>query len=70
MNNLLKQFFRKNISFALQNYTNLVFLKKPKTLTVYQKNIDFLKNCRLKSHKNALKRRSVQNYNRTKQFFQ
>ena len=36
----------------------------------YQKNIDFLKNCRLNSHKNALKRRKVQNYNRTKQNLQ
>ena len=37
---------------------------------VYQKNIDILKNSRLNSHKNALKRRKVQNYNRTKPFFQ
>ena len=46
------------------NNTNLAYN------SVYQKNIDFLKNCRLNSHKNALKRCKVQNYNRTKQFLQ
>ena len=45
------------------NHTNLA-LK-----CVYLKNIDFLKNCRLNSHENVLKRRYVQKYNKTKHFF-
>ena len=45
------------------NYTNLA-LK-----SVYEKNIDFLKNCRINSRKTALKRRKLQKYNRTKPFF-
>ena len=55
----------------------LVFLKKPTICdytnmaknSVYYKNIDFLKNCRINSRKNALKRRKLQKYNRTKHFF-
>ena len=35
-----------------------------------EKNIDFLKNSRLNSHKNASKRCKVQNCNETKLFFQ
>ena len=53
--------FLKNISFA-------IILTWPK-LVFTEKNIDFLKNCRLNSHKNALKRRNVQKYNKTKHFF-
>ena len=46
------------------NDTNLAYN------SVYQNNIDFLKNCRVNSHKNALKRRKLQNYNRTTHFSQ
>ena len=45
------------------NHTNLAWI------SVYWENIDFLKNFRLNSHKNVLKRRSVQKYNKTKLFF-
>ena len=38
--------------------------------TVYQKKIDFLKNSRLNSHKNALKQRYVQNCKETNPFYQ
>ena len=44
---------------TISNYTNLALN------SVYQKNIDFLKICRVNSHKNALKRRKLQKYNRT-----
>ena len=54
--------FQKN--HIICNNTNLAYNG------VYQKYIDFHKNYRLTSHKNALKRRKVQNYNRTKQFLQ
>ena len=38
--------------------------------TVFTKKIDFLKNSRLNSHKNALKQCKTLNCNETKQFFQ
>ena len=55
----------------------LVFLEKPTICnytnlaqnSVFQKNIDFLKNSRLNSRKIALKRRKLQKYNGTKHFF-
>ena len=60
MNNC--QFFRKTISFAITlTWSKTVFSKK---------NIDFFKNFKLNSHKNALKRRKVHNYNRTEPFCQ
>ena len=57
---LLLVFLKKHI---IWNHTNLA-LK-----CVYWKNIDFLKNCRLNSHENVLKRRYVQKYNKTKHYF-
>ena len=68
--NRTEQFLQwKTASFSEKNQiicntTNLAYN------SVYQKNIDFHKNYRLTSHKNALKRRKVQNYNRTKRFLQ
>ena len=63
------------------NFTNellLVFQKKHVNCNdtnlalniVYQKKIDFFKNSRLNSHKNALKKRNVQNCNKTNPFYQ
>ena len=61
MNNY--QFYRKTISFAITlTWPKKVFMQ------CLSKNIDFFKNCQLNSHKNAPKRRKVQNNNRTKPF--
>ena len=46
-----------------------ITLTWPKTLFT-KKNIDFLKNSRLNSHKNALNQCKSLNCNETKQFFQ
>ena len=46
-----------------------ITLTWPKTVFT-KKQIDFLKNSRLNSHKNALKQRNVQNCNETNPFYQ
>ena len=46
-----------------------ITLTWPKTVFT-KKNIDFLKNSRLNSHKNALNQSKTLNCNETKQFFQ
>ena len=69
------------IAMKPTNFTNellLVFQKKHVNCNdtnlalniVYQKKIDFFKNSRLNSHKNALKKRNVQNCNETNPFYQ
>ena len=60
-NELLLVFQKKHV---ICNYTNLALN------IVYQKKIDFFKNSRLNSHKNALKKRNVQKCNETNQFYQ
>ena len=60
-NELLLVFQKKHVIY---NQTNLA-----KNI-VYQKKIDFLKNCRLKSLKIALNQRNVQNCNETNPFYQ
>ena len=56
-NELLLVFGKKHVIY---NQTNLA-----KNI-VYQNKIDFLKNSRLNSHKNALKQRNVENCNENK----
>ena len=60
-NELLLVFQKKHVNC---NYTNLALN------IVFKKKIDFLKNSRLNSHKNALKKRNVQKCNETNQFYQ
>ena len=55
-NELLLDFQKKHVSC---NHIN----------SGYQKNIDFLRNSRLNSHKNALNQCKTLNWNETKQFF-
>ena len=59
-NELLLVFQKKHI---ICNHTNLALN------CVYYKNIDFLKNIRLNSHKNALNQCKTLNCNETKPFF-
>ena len=63
-------YFSNESLLVFQNYHIICNNNNLAQNGVYQKIIDFLKNSRLNSHKNALKRRKVKNYNRTKPFFQ
>ena len=60
-NEMMLVFQKKHV---ICNHTNLA------SNSVYYKSIEFLKNSRLNSHKNALNECKTLNCNETKQFFQ